>query len=77
MNKPIETKEDLIRSISEKDAILKEHNFNYIQRAHLHIVAKLQLMDKHPELQQFIAEAYDEFISSEAILQQLRNDRYN
>ena len=76
MNKPIETKDDLIRKILEKDAVLKQRNFSYMQRSYLHMRAKLQLMDKFPTLQQFIAEAYDEFINSEAILQNLR-DRYN
>lgn len=76
MNKPIETKSDLIRIILEKDALLKQRNFNYVQRSYLHMRAKLQLMDKHPMLEQFIAEAFDEFINSEAILQNLR-DGYN
>ena len=60
MNSIIRTKEDLIYHLREKDRIMKKAGFNYVLRANLHSQAMYQLIDQHPELADFIAEAYEE-----------------
>jgi hypothetical protein len=60
MPTPITDQNSLILSIMDKDDLLKQHGLNYTQRSHIHTQAMWYLIDKHPELQQFIMEAYAE-----------------
>jgi hypothetical protein len=75
MNKPLTTTNDLILSIMDKDDLLKQQGLNYTQRSYIHTQAKLYLIDRHPELQQFIMEAYAEsgLCDAEQIVRELAN----
>jgi hypothetical protein len=74
-NRPLRTKEDVIEVLHEKDRLMKKLGYmKYELRAHQHIVAMHNLIDQHPELREFITEAYEEsgLINSRKVLQSLQ-----
>jgi hypothetical protein len=60
MSTTITDQNSLILRIMDKDDLLKQWGLNYTQRSHIHTQAMWYLIDKHPELRQFIMKAYAE-----------------